>query len=186
MLNPPPRTGNRPGDPSCPHPTPGTPLSIGSTASCVSNPRLHTLGHLIHSPGVKVTRAGCVQSTRAASTWYRLSPYFRPRAIRVLCLYEIYFATPIDNPAILCYAVCKSTDRLTRKGESKMAKLMATVQGNRGSVHRLGSRIVDSKLQSWTHIIYAQLTSDGHYKIEIAQLHGKTLKVLEGNLKDFE
>jgi hypothetical protein len=65
-----------------------------------------------------------------------------------------------------------------------MAKLMATVQGNRGSVHRLGSKTVDSKLQSWTHIIYTWLDDEGGYKIEIAELHGKTLKVIEGNVKD--
>ena len=67
-----------------------------------------------------------------------------------------------------------------------MANLMATVQGNRGSVHRLGSQVVDSKLQSWTHVIYTWLDKDGGYKVEIAELHGKTLKVIEGNVKDLE
>ena len=66
-----------------------------------------------------------------------------------------------------------------------MANLMGSLQGNRGRVHRLGSQLVNSKLQSWTHAIYTWLDKDGGYKIEICELNGKTLKAIEGNVKDF-
>ena len=67
-----------------------------------------------------------------------------------------------------------------------MANLMVTAQGNRGSVHRLGSKVVNATLQSWTHRIDVWLDSDGAYKVEIAKLHAMGGKVIEGNVSEVD
>ena len=65
-----------------------------------------------------------------------------------------------------------------------MAALIGVVQGSRGEVHRLGSQFIDSHLASWTHAIDTRLNRDGSYSITIKELHGKTLKIFDGNVND--
>jgi len=66
-----------------------------------------------------------------------------------------------------------------------MANLIGYVQGNRGQVHRLGSRVVDSSLQTWDARIDTTLTKDGHYVVSIHPKHGgKTIVVAEGDLNE--
>lgn len=67
-----------------------------------------------------------------------------------------------------------------------MAQLIAEVQGSRGSVHRLGSTLVTAHLASWTHSIDVWLDNKGGYKIGISRLHGRDLKVIEGNMRELE
>ncbi len=68
-----------------------------------------------------------------------------------------------------------------------MANLIGSLQGNRGSVSRLGGKVIHSRLATWEHEIYTWLDKDGGYKIEISRLHSSnSLKVIEGNVKDLE
>ena len=67
-----------------------------------------------------------------------------------------------------------------------MVQLIAEVQGNRGRVHCLGSKLVTAHLASWTHALDIWLDNEGSYKIDIHRLHGGSLKVIEGNMQDFE
>ena len=65
-----------------------------------------------------------------------------------------------------------------------MAKLIVECQGNRGRTHRLGSNLVTAHLASWTHAIDVWFDKDGGYKVEISQIHGQDLKVIEGNVNN--
>ena len=47
-----------------------------------------------------------------------------------------------------------------------MAQLISEVQGSRGKVHRLGSKLVHARLASWTHEIHVWLDNKGGYKIQ--------------------
>ena len=67
-----------------------------------------------------------------------------------------------------------------------MANLIGYLEGNRGSVSRLGSKVITSTLATWEHEIRTWLDKDGGYKIEITAIHGKTLKVIEGNVKELQ
>ncbi len=68
-----------------------------------------------------------------------------------------------------------------------MANLIGSVQGNRGSVSRLGSKVITSRLATWNHEIRTWLDKDGGYKFEISDKHsGKTLKVVEGKISELD
>jgi len=65
----------------------------------------------------------------------------------------------------------------------EMANLIGTLQGNRGSVSRLGSKVIHSRLATWTHDIYTWLDKDGNYKIQISKIGScESSKIIEGNV----
>ena len=66
-----------------------------------------------------------------------------------------------------------------------MANLIGRLQGNRGSVSRLGSKVITSRLATWEHEIRTWLDKDGDYKIEIKPINESRSKVIEGNVRDY-
>lgn len=58
-----------------------------------------------------------------------------------------------------------------------MAALIGYLQGNREMVHRLGSKVIDSKLATWRGKIETTLTKDGQYYVSV---NGH--QVAEGNV----
>ena len=68
-----------------------------------------------------------------------------------------------------------------------MANLIGYLQGNRGSVSRLGSKVITSRLATWDNDIRTWLDKDGGYKVEIRDRHsGETLKVIEGKISELK
>jgi len=49
-----------------------------------------------------------------------------------------------------------------------MANLIGYVQGDRGSAHRVGSKIIDSRLQTWEGRVYTWLDNKGEVKVQIS------------------
>jgi len=60
-----------------------------------------------------------------------------------------------------------------------MAALIGYLQGNRGRVHRLGSRVIDSRLATWRGEIDTTLTKDGKFFVSV---NGK--QIAEGNVNE--
>ena len=68
-----------------------------------------------------------------------------------------------------------------------MANLIGSLQGNWGSVSRLGSRVIQSRLATWEHDIYTWLDKDGGYKMQISRIHSTVpLLTVEGKISDLE
>ena len=68
-----------------------------------------------------------------------------------------------------------------------MANLIGYLKGNRGSVSRLGSQVITSRLAAWHGEIQTWLDKDGGYKIEFCDKpSGRTLKIIEGKISELK
>lgn len=65
-----------------------------------------------------------------------------------------------------------------------MAALRGTLEGNRGTVSRLGSKNsgIHSVLSTWNGEVITYLSADGTFRIDIRKFSGPTERIAEGNV----